>query len=55
LNFFEHIEDYLSDVEEGNQKILVQERLSLAKELIGQVDPLQKLIQWKTPDEILNH
>jgi hypothetical protein len=53
LNFFEHIEDYLSDVEEGDQRLLVQERLRLAKELIGQTDPFQKLIQWKTPSEML--
>jgi hypothetical protein len=51
-NFFNSIEKDIQDLEEPRRTELL-ERAKLAKELVGAIDPLEYIAQWKSPDEIL--
>ena len=52
-NFFNSIEREIQGLEEPRRTELL-ERTKLAKELVGVIDPLDYISQWKSPDEILN-
>jgi len=51
-NFFNSIEQDIKQLDEPRRSHLL-DRARLAKELVGTVDPLDYMAQWKTPDEIL--
>lgn len=51
-NFFNSIERDIHDLEEPRRTELL-ERTKLANELMGAIDPLEYIAQWKSPDEIL--
>jgi hypothetical protein len=51
-NFFNSIEEDIKQLDEPRRSHLL-DRARLAKELVGTVDPLDYMAQWKTPDEII--
>jgi hypothetical protein len=51
-NFFNSIDKDINQLEEPRRSQLL-ERARLAKELVGAVDPLDYIAQWKSPDEII--
>ena len=51
-NFFNSIDQDIKQLEEPRRSQLL-ERARLAKELVGTVDPLDYIGQWKSPDEII--
>lgn len=51
-NFFNSIEQDIRQLDEPRRSHLL-DRARLAKELVGTVDPLDYMAQWKTPDEII--
>ena len=51
-NFFNSIDQDIKQLEEPRRSQLL-ERARLAKELVGTVDPLDYIAQWKSPDEII--
>jgi len=52
LKFFEEIECLASDLDQEERACII-ERLELARQLLGNVDPLQLLRLWKSPEERL--
>lgn len=52
-DFFTSVEREIA-VQDDSRKAYLEERVRLAKDLIGTVDPLDFLAQWETPDEIAN-
>lgn len=52
-SFFDEIEKTAIDLP-LHARTTIQERIQLARDMIGKTDALQKLSNWQTPQEILD-